>query len=420
MALGHPPRTTNGRVDQRSIRRANLSTVLRHVATDGPRSRATIALETGLNKTTVSSLVAELVAAALLVETGEDEQPGSVGRPGADRAASTAKPSPPVGLEVNVDYLAVCVTDLSGRVLRHRRVEADNARTRPGPGPLPGSAGLALQRDRRRGGRRRALSSAPPSALPGLVDLGGGTLVVAPNLGWRDVRAADELRRRLDRTGLAVAIDNEANLAALAEHWEGAARDLRTFVCVTGDVGIGAGVLVGGELFRGTHGFGGELGHIMVDPDGEPCACGSRGCLETVAGQAAVMRRAGIAFDGPRPGLAAGELLARARAGDERTLASLAEAGHALGVGLAAAVNLLDPEAVILGGYLTPFSAWLADPVRTEFSRRVLAANYNGCEIRPAALADEAAARGAAASVLRAVLADPSLVMAPDREPVRG
>jgi predicted NBD/HSP70 family sugar kinase len=412
-----PRRTTNGRVDQRSIRRANLSTVLRHVATDGPRSRATIALETGLNKTTVSSLVAELMGAELLVETGEDEQPGSVGRP-ARTVRLNGEAIAAVGLEVNVDYLAVCVTDLSGRVLQRRRVEADNAGTRPAP-VLTRLARLA----------RTAIAAAEGAGarvvgatlgLPGLVDLPGRTLVVAPNLGWRDVRAAEELSRRLDRPALAVRLDNEANLAALAEHWEGAARDLRTFVCVTGDVGIGAGVLVGGELFRGTHGFGGELGHIMVDPDGERCACGSRGCLETVAGQAAVLRRAGIAFDGPRPGLAAAELLARARAGDRPTLASLAEAGHALGVGLAAAVNLLDPEAVLLGGYLTPFSGWLAEPVRTEFSRRVLATNYNGCEIRPAALADEAAARGAAASVLRSVLADPTLVMALVPEAVRG
>jgi predicted NBD/HSP70 family sugar kinase len=406
VAVRQAPGAANGRVDQRSIRRANLSTVLRHVATDGPRSRATIALETGLNKTTVSSLVAELVAADLLVETGEDEQPGSVGRP-ARTVRLHGEAIAAVGLEVNVDYVAVCVSDLSGRILQRRRVEADNARSRPAP-VLTTLARLG----------RRAIAAAEADgprvvgavlALPGLVDLRGSTLVVAPNLGWRDARAADELARRLDRPGLAVGIDNEANLAALAEHWEGAARDLRTFVCVTGDVGIGAGVLVGGELFRGNHGFGGELGHVMVDPDGEPCACGSHGCLETVAGQAAVIRRAGIPFDGARPALA--ELLSRARAGDERALASLEQAGRALGIALSAAVNLLDPEAVIVGGYLTPFFAWLADPVRAELSRRVLASSYNGCELRPAALADEAAARGAAASVLRSVLADPTLVM---------
>src|SRR6187200_418038 len=257
-------------VDQRTIRRANLSTVLRHVASDGPRSRATIALETGLNKTTVSSLVAELMAADLLVETGEDEQPGAVGRP-ARTLRLNGEAIAAVGLEVNVDYLAVCVTDLSGRVLQRERVDTANAGSRPAP---------VLTRLARLGRRAIAAAEAGGSrivgaalGLPGLVDLAGSTLVLAPNLGWRNVRAADELGRRLERPGLAVAIDNEANLAALAEHWEGAARDLRTFLCVTGDVGIGAGVLVGGELFRGMHGFGGELGHVMVEPGGDRCAC---------------------------------------------------------------------------------------------------------------------------------------------------
>ena len=226
---------------------------------------------------------------------------------------------------------------------------------------------------------------------------------------------ADELARRLDRPGLLLGIDNEANLAALAEHWDGAARDLDDFVCVSGEVGIGGGVFVGGELFRGTHGFGGELGHIMVDPSGARCACGARGCLETVAGRDAVLRAAGVpAHDG------AAELLARACAGDARALAALAGAGLALGVALTAVVNVLDPEAVLLGGYLAPFTPWLEGPVSTELGRRVLASAWSGCEIRAAGLAEGAAARGAAAGVLRAVLADPSLVMAPDREPVRG
>jgi predicted NBD/HSP70 family sugar kinase len=395
----------SGLVNQRAIRRANLSAVLRHVATDGPRSRARIALETGLNKTTVSSLVSELIAAGLLVETGEEEQPGAVGRP-ARTVRLNGQAVAALGLEVNVDYLAVCVADLSGRVLERRRVAADNVRSRPAPvlARLAGLGRSAIAAAEAQGARIVGAAL----GLPGLVDLPGSTLVVAPNLGWRDVDAAADLARRLDHGGLSVGIDNEANLAALAEHWEGAARQLRTFVCVTGDVGIGAGVIVGGELFRGTHGFGGELGPVMVDPDGEPCACGSRGCLETVAGQAAVLRRAGLP-----PGAGVAELQARARAGNERALAALAEAGRALGVGLAAAVNLLDPEAVVVGGYLTPFFGWLAAPLREEFSRRVLAASFSGCDIRPGELGDEAAARGAAASVLRSVLADPTLVVSP-------
>ncbi len=120
-------------------------------------------------------------------------------------------------------------------------------------------------------------------------------------------------------------------------------------------------MFVAGELFRGTHGFGGELGHVVVDPSGARCACGARGCLETVAGRAAVLRAAGVP---PRAGAA--ELLARAEAGEGRALAALAGAGRALGIALTAVVNVLDPEAVLLGGYLTPFTPWLEGPVSAE------------------------------------------------------
>jgi predicted NBD/HSP70 family sugar kinase len=404
MAPTEVPEASRGRVDQSSIRLANLSMVLRRVTADGPRSRATIAVETGFNKTTVSSLVSELIDLRLLVETGEREQPGSVGRP-ARTVRLNGDAIAAVGLEVNVDYLAVCVSDLSGQVRYQRRVDADNAMSRPSRvlGRLSRLGQRAITAVEAEGARIVGVAV----GVPGLVDVAGGTLVVAPNLGWRDVKVAEWLMRRLGRPGVAVRVDNEANLAALAEHWEGAARDLSTFVCVSGDVGVGAGILVDGELYRGPHGFGGEVGHITVDPDGDRCACGSRGCLETVAGQVAVLRRAGIAIEGSRRGSATRELLARARDGDARTLEALSGAGTAIGVGLAAVVNLLDPEAVLLGGYLTPLAEWLVEPVQAELSGRVLAAAHNGCEVRTASLGAGAASRGAAASVLRAVLADP-------------
>src|SRR5207342_2005864 len=123
-------------------------------------------------------------------------------------------------------------------------------------------------------------------ALPGLVEAKTGTLLRAPNLGWEEIAVAAELASRLG--GLAVRADNEANLAALAEHWQGVARDLEDFVAVFGEVGVGGGIFLDGELFRGAHGFGAEFGHVTVDPDGPACKCGSAGCLETVAGQEAI------------------------------------------------------------------------------------------------------------------------------------
>src|SRR5262249_26102421 len=151
--------------------------------------------------------------------------------------------------------------------------------------------------------------------------------------------------------GLPIRVDNEANLAALAEHWRGVARQLRSFLFVFGQVGIGAGIFVDGEPYRGAHGFGGEIGHMTFANEGEPCACGSRGCLETVAGQETIARRAGVTVSptGRARGITR-ELVSRARRGDRATIASLEEAGRALGISLASAINLLDLEAVVLGG----------------------------------------------------------------------
>lgn len=395
------------RVDQRAIRRASLSAVLRRVAAEGPRSRATLAVETGLNKSTTSSLVRELVDRGLLVETDELENPGRVGRP-AQKVRFAGSALAAVGLEINVDYLEVCVIDLERRLRYERRVELDNAALTPARSlarlvKLAQGAIDAVEAD---GARVVGVAL----AVPGLVDTATGTLAIAPNLDWRDVGCAAYLREHLGRPELTLAVDNEANFAAIAEHWEGAARDLADFVCVSGAIGVGAGLFVDGRLFRGRHGYGGEFGHVVVDHDGPLCACGAHGCVQAVAGQAALLDAAGIAEHDEAAGGGLAALLARARAGDARTLDALSVAGHALGVALSSTVNLLDSEAVLLGGYLAAFAEWLVEPVRAELEERVLGPELRGCEVRAAALGGDAAVRGAAASILSMVMGDPALV----------
>ena len=390
---------------QSAIRRTNLAVVLQLVAAEGECSRAGIALRTGLNKSTVSSLVGELIAMGLLAETGEDEHPGRVGRP-ARLVRLNGDAVVGVGLELGVDALTVCALDLGGRLRLSMHAELEQAGRAPEPvlRRLAQYARAAIDELREDGARVAGVAV----ALPGLVDAHGRRLIVAPNIGWQDVPVSGLLERELgdgQGSGVPITIDNEANLAALAEHWEGAARDLDDVLCVTGGVGIGAALLFGGELHRGAHGFAGELGHVSVDPRGAPCACGGRGCLETVAGRDAILARAGIPVSGPDGGMDA--LVAHATVGDPDALAALAEAGRALGVALAAAVNLVDPQAVVLGGHFGPLAPWLRPPVEQELARRVLASARGGCEIRACALGEDAAARGAAAGVLRDVMADP-------------
>ncbi len=393
------------RADQTTVRRANLGVVLQQIAGGESRSRARVAAETGLTRGTVSSLVGELIELDLLRETGEDDRSGRVGRPAQTLELGGRVVA--IGLDVNVDYLAVCVEDLTGTVRYERRVHTDNRRSSPN---------LVLNRLARMAEKaldaieaENLVPAGAAVALPGLVEAQTGTLLRAPNLGWSEIPVADELAARLP--DLPVRADNEANLAALAEHWQGAARDLENFVSVFGEVGVGGGIFIDGKLFRGAHGYGGELGHITVDPEGPPCKCGSTGCLETYVGQEAIARRAGIAVSaGGRTRNVTRELVRRAENGDPAVLRSLAEAGRYLGIGLASAVNLFDVGVVVLGGCFGPLAPWLADDVSTVLGERVLSSAWSGCEVRASELGEGAPVRGAAALTLISVLAEPWLV----------
>jgi predicted NBD/HSP70 family sugar kinase len=390
------------RADQTTVRRVNLGVVLQHVSAAGACSRARIAAETGLTRGTVSSLVAELIDLELLRETGEDESPGRVGRPA--QTLELADVAVAVGLEVNVDYLAVSVEDLTGGIRYERRVFADNRLSAPGPvlDRLARMARGALEE----AAQQRLLVVGIGVAVPGLVEVASGSLLRAPNLGWTRLSVAEELRRRLP--GLPLRVENEANLAALAEHWQGGVRGVRSFICVFGEIGVGAGIFVDGELHRGAHGFGGEFGHITVDVEGPLCACGSRGCLETFVGQEVIARAAGVPIaSGGRTRSITDELVRRASEGDQAVLAELDAAGRSLGAALASVVNLFDLDAVVLGGCFGPLSPWLVGNVRAALGQRVLSAEWSTCEVYASALGELAAVRGAAALMLRDVLVAP-------------
>lgn len=395
----HDPRRAPA--NQRSVRRHNLGVVLRHVADHGPRSRAAIAHETGLNKTTVSSLVGELIDFGLVRET-EVELRGTVGRPALPVELSGRRVVG-LGLELGVDFLAVRAADLSGDEHHRALVTGDN-RGRPVDDVLGelaqlAAAALAVVEEQER------LTVGAVIAVPGLVGA-DGCLLVAPNLGWTDVSVPDRIADALGDPPFPVQAENEANLGALAELWEGAGREFSDFLYVSGELGIGAGIIVAGELFRGSHGFGGELGHTTVDPDGDVCACGNRGCLETRVALGAMLRAAGL-----DPGAPVTDLAARATAGDERVLEALADAGRWLGIGVASAANLLNPRGVVVGGYFATLATWLVPGLQEELEARVLAAEWEPPRVLISALGAEAGVRGASALALRRVFADPGLVV---------
>ncbi|MFJ6728063.1 ROK family protein [Streptomyces sp. NPDC091281] len=376
---------------QQGMRRRNLSRVMHAVSADGPLSRAAVASRIGLTRAAVSTLVDELIRAGLLQELGP-ERPGRVGRPGSALAVSGRGPAG-IGAEIGVDHLAVCAVDLRGEV----RARAERHGTNRDRSPEPVLRELtALVRQVVAAGEREGLWPVGLAvAVPGLVARDARTVVRAPNLDWHDVDLGTLLP-----DGLPLVVDNEANYGGLAELWlgDGTPRD---FLHVSAEIGIGAALVVDGSLLRGTRGFAGELGHVPVHPDGPYCACGGRGCLEQYAGEEAVLRSAGLELGGDRVGLLSG----RAANGDEEVRRALREAGTALGIALTGALNLLDPERVVLGGALSGLAPWLLPSLESELARRTAGPP---CPVSVSRLGPEGPLLGAAHSVVRGVLDDPA------------
>ncbi|MBT2396224.1 ROK family transcriptional regulator [Streptomyces sp. ISL-100] len=393
------PARLEPKADKDTVRRHNLSLVLRAVHDGGEATRAGVAARVGLTRAAVSSLVEQLLESGFVTESGKTFS-GQAGRPGTVlKVARTGVAG--LGVEVNVDYVSVCVTDLSGDDRVRLTEHTDNRGDRPAD-VLARAAAIASH----------ALESAAELdlrpvgvqlALPGLVS--GGTVRQAPNLGWNGVAAQDIFARALAER-LPVGSDNEANLAALAELWFGDLGRERTFLYLSGEIGVGGALVLGGELLRGAHGFAGEIGHVVVDPDGPECRCGSRGCLEQYAGQRAVLRAAGIDENAGLPGMA--QLESRARAEDAQAVAAIRQAGAKLGLVLSGAVNLLDPDTVVLGGIYRTLMPWLSPPADRELSHRVVSGLWlaGSGRLRASSLTGDAA-RGGAALVVRDVLADP-------------
>jgi predicted NBD/HSP70 family sugar kinase len=242
-------------------------------------------------------------------------------------------------------------------------------------------------------------------ALPGLVDRTAGPVRLAPNLGWRDVDVATMFRTELAGSGdsLTMLLDNEATLAARAECDALRAQGLHTFLYLSGEVGVGGALVLDGSIFGGRHGWSGEIGHTVIDPDGPLCRCGATGCLEQYAGKDALMRTAGLDLSLPID-----HLQRAAAAGDPAAVASFDAAARALGTAIANAVNLIDVETVVLGGLYATLAAELVPGIERVLEQRVLAAPWSQMRVRSAVVREAAAMTGAASAVLTQVIDRPS------------
>ena len=377
-------------------RRHNLSRLLTLVHREGAQSRAALTRRTGLNRSTIAGLVAELVELGLVAET----QPTAAGGVGRPSPLVTAEGSV-VALTVNPDIDAVTVglVGLGGVV--HKRIRYPVAAAPSATEAVNLVAALVDGMRSELDSRFRVLGVGV--AVPGLVERSTGTVTLAPHLGWRDEPLADRLAAA---TGYRCVVSNDARAALVAELWFGAGRDRTDVVYLNGSAsGIGGGVVSGGEPLLGRHGYAGELGHSVVNPAGRVCHCGRTGCLETEVTRAGLLGVLGL--DGVTAESLGGVLDTAIAAGSPPVVAEVERQLGWLAQALGNTVNVLDPEVVVLGGFLADLAAATGSALQDRVRRTGFAALSAGLEIVPAELGSDVLAVGAAELVFADLLADP-------------
>jgi len=294
-----------------------------------------------------------------------------------------------------------------------RRLGEDRRSTSAEEGPevVLERIGVSLETALANAGLQQGDLAAVGICSPGPCDIDSGVISSAPNLpGWRDVPICRYLEERL---GVSTRLENDANAAALGEHVYGAGRGCRHLIYITVSTGIGGGLIIDGRLYRGATGVAGELGHMTIDPNGPPCGCGNRGCLEALASGTAIAARAeelvaqgGSALLAQEEGRLTAEAVAQAAdQGDIACQGIIRRAGYYLGVGLASYVNIFNPEVIIIGGGLAKVGELLLGPARAEMAARAMREALNAVQLKLAELGDYAGVMGMVALLREATTA---------------
>jgi glucokinase-like ROK family protein len=354
-----------------------------------PISRARIANLTGLNKSTVSNIVNVLIDDGLVSENEQDSS--RIGRPSINLGLRPDGGAV-IGLEIGVDFINIVLTNFAAETLWETVVETSPTQSQTS---IINQAEKLIDQALSLTEERHLRPLGVGIGLPGLVNRLRGELIVAPNMNWRNVPLRLMLNQRFR---LPIYIENEANLAALGEYYFGVARGFDNFIYLSSGIGLGGGILIDGKIFRGRHGYAGEIGHIQRDPQGEKCSCGRIGCWETQVGPRAVLRRVRkelqvhsdqILFDacqGDFSHLTFDMVVNFGLQGDSICRQAIEDVARYLGEGIADLANIFDPDLVVIGGGFiqgkdilqpiiekTVFSGALqpsADSLRIVFSER--------------------------------------------------
>ncbi|HET7398273.1 MAG TPA: ROK family protein [Intrasporangium sp.] len=408
--VGPAPRPRRGRADPRaarqsSLREHNLSLVLRHIIeAPAPTTRARIAGAVGLTRATVSDLVDRLLRGQLVVEL-ETESVDRAGRPGV-LLAPASRSVVGLGLEIQVDQISVRATDLAGSSIVQSRAAGDFRASDPAE-TVERLVRLAAPVVGQLADEGIVVAGACVS-VPGIMQRGSGQVRLAPNLGWEGVQLTDLLRVHHPFDLIPVELGNDADLAARAEararaQLRGTSRAAQSFLYLAGEVGIGGAIVLDGELASGQHGWSGEIGHAVIDPDGPRCRCGATGCLEQFAGKDALLRGAGLDVAEPLR-----RLVTAAHMRDPRALRSIEAASTALGMAIATAMNIIDVEQVVLGGIYASLYEHLRPGIEAQVRLRVLAARWSDVRVEAALGQGDSALVGASLQVLDRVVTDPT------------
>lgn len=381
-------------------RRRSLSALLRHVHVHGPTTRSRMAALTGLNRSTIGTMTADLVAAGLVQEAPTPTQTGA-GRP-SFLVTVRSDLHYVLAFDVGVDYLSAARVGLGGQVLDRRsaRRSADQHELTHVLRQIRLLASVLVD------------AAQPASscvgvgvAIPGLVRHSDGLVRVGPNLAWTDVPLGEAVAETLAGAGVSapVGVRNDADLAVLAEHLRGAAIGASHAIYITGEVGVGAGVIVEGRPLTGADGYGGEVGHMVVNPAGRRCVCGSRGCWETEVGAAAIVEAA--SWRGTRTTIA--EAVDAARAGNAWAMKAMRQVGDWLALGLGNLVTVFNPEVVVFGGLFQQVLPLVEHQIQEALGTTGLQPPRTDVRITLPALGSSSALIGAAELAFAPLLEDP-------------
>ena len=396
--------------DHALIRKMNTAILLDALRRFAPLSRAELAARIGLNRSTVSIIVNNLIEEGLIQET--DLQSAKVGRPGM-LLELNPKGGFAIGVELGVDSISVILSDFVAQVQWREQACSDPDEDQIA---ILDRAAILTQHALDFGLSQGLRPLGIGMGVPGLVDLRQGKLIFAPNLHWENVPLRLIWSQRFN---LPVFVENEANAAALGEYYFGVAQGVSDFIYLSAGIGLGAGIMLNGKLFRGSNGYASEVGHMTVDPDGELCGCGKRGCWETQVGPRAVLRRVRKTLESGVPSvlcdLLSGDLdrisfesvVQAASQGDPVALRALQVVGERLGIGVANLVNVFNPELIVLGGALNRASPILLPIVASLINENGLAPASENVRIAASAHGIDACLMGAIALVLDDILREP-------------